>query len=160
MEIILICIVIAILLFVAAFVTRRRFGLLGLALAAGSLLSGIWGYDAGLIAGSLGISSGSLTSAIITSLIVLLPAGVLLFHGYTYKTLVGRIIGASLFTLLALAFLVEPLGHVLMLQGFGADVYSWLVSNRTAIIGVGLIIAVVDLFLTKPANLSGRRHER
>jgi hypothetical protein len=159
MEVILICIVIAILLFGAAFITRRRFGLLGLALAAGSLLSGIWGFDAGLVAGSLGIPSGAVTSAVILALIVLLPAGVLLFHGYTYKTLVGRIIGASLFTLLALAFLIEPLGHVLVLQGFGADVYLWLANNRTAIIGVGLIIAVVDLFLTKPAHLSGRRHE-
>ncbi len=160
MEVILICIVIAILLFVAAFMAKRRFGLLGLALAAGSILSGIWGYDAGLVASSLGIPSGTLTSAVILSLIVLLPAGVLLFHGYTYKTLVGRVIGASLFTLLALAFLIEPLGHVLVLQGFGANVYSWLVSNRTAIIGVGLIIAVVDLFLTKPAHLSDRRHVR
>jgi len=160
MEIILICIVIAILLFVAAFITRRRFGLLGLALAAGSLLSGIWGYDAGLITDSLGAPSGSLTTAITMSLIVLLPAGVLLFHGYTYKTLVGRVIGASLFTLLALAFLIEPLGYVLALQGFGANVYSWLVNNRTAIIGVGLIIAVVDLFLTKPAHSSDRRYIR
>jgi len=160
MEVILICVIIAILLFGAAFITRRRFGLLGLALAAGSLLSGIWGFDAGLIAGSLGIPSGAVTSAVILALIVLLPAGVLLFHGYTYRTLVGRIIGASLFTLLALAFLIEPLGRVLVLQGFGADVYSWLANNRTAIIGVGLIIAVVDLFLTKPAHLSSRRHER
>jgi len=160
MEVILICVIIAALLFGAAFITRRRFGLLGLALAAGSLLSGIWGFDAGLIAGSLGIPSGAVASAVIIALIVLLPAGVLLFHGYTYKTLVGRIIGASLFTLLALAFLIEPLGRVLVLQGFGADVYSWLANNRTAIIGVGLIVAVVDLFLTKPAHLSSRRHER
>lgn len=157
MEIIIICVVIAILLFASAFITRRRFGLLGLALAAGSLLSGIWGYDAGLIASGLGIPTGSLTTAITMAVLVLLPAVVLLFHGYTYKTYVGRVIGASLFTLLALAFLIEPLGHVLMPTGFGADVYSWLNINREAIIGFGLIVAVVDLFLTKPAHLSDRR---
>lgn len=157
MEIIIICVVIAILLFASAFITRRRFGLLGLALAAGSLLSGIWGYDAGLIASGLGIPTGSLTTAITMAVLVLLPAVVLLFHGYTYKTYVGRVIGASLFTLLALAFLIEPLGHVLMPTGFGADVYNWLNINREAIIGFGLIVAVVDLFLTKPAHLSDRR---
>jgi hypothetical protein len=160
MEVILICIVIALALFVSAFITKRRFGLLGLALATGSILSGIWGYNAGLVASFFGIPSGPITSAVVLALIILLPAGVLLFHGYTYKTLVGRVIGASLFTLLALAFLVEPLGHVLMLHGYSANVYVWLQSNRTVIIGFGLTIAIVDLFFTKPAHLSNKRRMR
>lgn len=160
MDIILICLAVAALLFGAAYITKRRFGLLGLALASGSILSGIWGYDAGLISSSLGFPSSAVNSAIILSLIILLPSGVLLFHGNTYKTLVGRVIGASFFTILALAFLIEPLGRVLTLQGFGLDVFSWLVGNRTVIIGIGLIVAVVDLFLTRPAHLSDRRHER
>ncbi len=142
----------------SAFVTKRRFGLLGLALAAGSILSGIWGYDAGLLISSLGIfPSGPLTAAATLAAIVLLPSVVLLFHGYTYKTIVGRIIGALLFTLLALAFLVEPLGHALALEGAGVDVYTWLVNNREVIIGIGLVIAVVDLFLTKPAHLAEKK---
>jgi hypothetical protein len=160
MEVIFVCSIIALALFVSAFITKRRFGLLGLALAAGSLLSEIWGYDAGLIASVLGFPSGPLTSAVLIALIILLPAVILLFHGYTYKSLIGRIIGASLFTLLALALLVEPLGHILVLQGFGSDVYAWLTNNRSIIIGVSLIVAVVDLFLTKPAHLSDKRRGR
>ena len=159
MDVILIFVAIAAALFVSSYMHKRRFGLLGLALAAGSLLSGIWGYDAGLVVSALGIPSGPLTSAVTLSIIILLPAIVLLFHGYTYNTRIGRIVGASLFTLLALAFLIEPLGHVLVLQGFGANVYDWLVDNRMMIIGAGLTIAVVDLFLTKPAHLSDRRHK-
>lgn len=65
-----------------------------------------------------------------------------------------------MFTLLALAFLIEPLGHVVALQGFGAEVYNWLDTNHTMIIGAGLIAAVVDLFLTKPAHLSAKRGKR
>ena len=160
MEVIIICLIIAVALFASAFIAKRRFGLLGLALAAGSLLSGIWSYEAGLIAGLVGIPTGPLTVATTSAIIVLLPAVVLLFHGDTYKTLVGRIIGASLFTLLATAFLIEPLSHVLTLQGFGANVYKWLVDNRTMVIGAGLIAAVVDLFLTKPANLTGKHNKK
>jgi len=160
MEVILICVVIALALFISTFITKRRFGLLGLALATGSILSGIWGYNAGLVASFFGIPSGSITSAVILALIILLPACILLFHGYTYRTLVGRVVGASLFTLLALAFLVEPLGHVLLLQGYSANAYDWLLNNRTVIIGFGLIIAIVDLFLTKPARLSDKRRMR
>lgn len=158
MTIILISIFIAAVLFGSAFMARRRFGLLGLALAAGSLLSSIWGYDVGLVVSGLGAPSSQLTSAVVSSLIILLPAGALLFHGYTYKNLIGRIVGASLFTLLAFAFLIEPLGHVLVLQGTGAVVHSWLMGNRTIIIGLGMVIAVVDIFLTKPAKLSEKRH--
>jgi len=160
MEVILICIIIALALFMSAFITKRRFGLLGLALATGSILSGIWGYNAGLVASFFGIPSGSITSAVVLALIILLPACILLFHGYTYRTLIGRVVGASLFTLLALAFLVEPLGHVLLLQGYSANAYDWLLNNRTVIIGFGLIIAIVDLFLTKPARLSDKRRMR
>lgn len=159
MEVVITCVIIAFVLFMAAFVARRRFGLLALAMAAGSILSGIWGYNAGLVASVLGIPSGPITSSIILALIILLPAGVLLFHGYTYKTLIGRIVGASLFTLLAFAFLIEPLGHVLVLHGTGANIYALLIDNRSDIIGIGLIVAVVDLFLTKPARSRHDRHE-
>lgn len=159
MEIIIIYLIIVIVLFTATFITKRRFGLLGLALAAGSILSGIWGYNAGLVASLLGIPTSALSTAVVSAFILLLPAGVLLFHGSRYKTLVGRIIGASLFTLLATAFLVEPLSHVLMPQGFGANVYDWLVDNSTTIIGAGLIAAIVDLFLTKPAHLHNKHHK-
>jgi hypothetical protein len=159
MEIVLIFIIIVLVLFVPAFVAKRRFGLLGLALAAGSLLSSIWGYDVGLVVSGLGIPTSLFTTAVILSLIILLPAGILLFHGSTYKTLIGRVIGASLFTLLAFAFLIEPLGRVLMPTGFGLDVYHWLINNHTFIIGAGLIIAVFDLFFTKPAHLTDKRRK-
>ena len=159
MDIILICILIAAVLFAASFIHKRRFGLLGLALAAGSLLSGIWGYNAGLIVSALGFPSGPVATAVTMAAIVLLPAAILLFHGSRYHNLFGRVLGASMFTLLALAFLIEPLSHVLMPQGVGADVYKLLVDNRNVIIGFGLIAAVVDLFLTKPAHLSEKHHK-
>jgi hypothetical protein len=142
----------AVVLFVAAFITRRRFGLLGLALAAGSILSTIWSFDAGLVVGAVGIvPPGQLTTAVTLSLIVLLPAIVLLFHGYTYKSLIGRIVGAILFTLLALAFLVQPLGVALPLDGIGTNIYEQLVKYKEVIISIGMVLAVLDLFFTKPA---------
>lgn len=158
MNVVLTFSILAVILFISAYITRRRFGLLGLALAAGSILSGLWSYDADLVVGATGLfPSGPLTTAITLSLIVLLPSGILLFHGYTYKNVLGRIFGAFLFTVLALAFLVEPLGHALTLEGFGVDVYNQLVQNKDLIIGLGLVLAVVDLFLTKPAHLANKK---
>ncbi len=150
--------VIALILFISSYVTKRRFGLLGLALAAGSILSGLWGFDAGLVVSATGIfPNGPLTTAVVLSVIVLLPSVILLFHGYAYKTVVGRILGALLFTILALAFLVEPLGHALPLTGFGVDFYNWLVQNKDSIIGFGMTFAVIDLFFTKPAYIAEKK---
>ena len=161
MDIIIIFAIIAVLLFVASFIAKRRFGLLALALAAGSILSGIWSYDAGLLVGSLGVfPNGPLTTAVTLAVIVLLPAIVLLFHGYSYKTTGGRVFGALMFTLLALAFLVEPLGFALPLEGMGADVYTWLVEYKEVIISVGMVLAVIDLFFTKPAAITEKQSKK
>jgi hypothetical protein len=152
MNVVVVFAALAVVLFVSALITRRRFGLLGLALAAGSILSTIWSYDAGLVVGAIGVfPTGPLTTAVTLSLIVLLPAIVLLFHGHTYKNLIARIVGAFLFTFLALAFLVEPLGFALPLEGAGLDIYTQLVQYKEVIISIGMILAVIDLFFTKPA---------
>lgn len=148
----------AVALFLGAFMSKRRFGLLGLALTAGATLSSIWSYDAGLVVSSTGlVPDGPLTNAIALSLIVLLPAIILLFHGYTYKENAARVIGSLLFMMLALAFLVEPIGFALPLQGVAADVYQWLVRYKEVIISVGVVLAIVDLFFTKPKLLEKDR---
>ena len=159
---IIVFVVVALLLFGGAFVSRRRFGLLGLALTAGATLSTIWNYEAGLVVSSLNIvPAGPLTQAVTQSAVVLLPAVVLLFHGQTYKTLVSRLVGAAFFTVLACAFLVEPIGYALPLSGQGAEIYGMLRANRDLIVSIGVILAVLDLFFTKPAHLmekASRKH--
>jgi hypothetical protein len=143
----------ALVLFAGAFVSKRRFGLLGLALTAGATISTIWEYDAGLLLSSTGlVPNGPVTQAVTLSLLVLLPALLLLFHGYRYKNMFSRIVGSLLFTILALAFLVEPIGYVLPLEGVGADVYNQIKNYKDIIISGGVVLAVVDLFFTKPAK--------
>ncbi len=151
----------ALVLFAGAFISKRRFGLLGLALTAGATLSTIWSYDAGLVVSSTGlVPEGVITQAVTQSLVVLLPAILLLFHGYTYKNVVGRIIGSVLFAVLALAFLVEPIGYALPLEGIGADVYGFLNNYKEVIISIGVILAIADLFFTKPAAVAERSRRR
>lgn len=142
----------AIILFAGAFISKRRFGLLGLALTAGATLSTLWSYDAGLMVSSTGLfPEGVVTQAVTQSLVVLLPAILLLFHGYAYKNFVSRTIGSLLFAVLALAFLIEPISFALPLEGMGAQVYDTVREYRDVIISVGVILAVVDLFFTKRA---------
>ena len=148
---------VAILLFTGAFISKRRFGLLGLALTAGATLSTIWSYDAGLVVSGIGIvPKGEITQAVTQSLVVLLPAILLLFHGTTYRNNIARIFGSLMFTVLALAFLVEPIGYALPLDGTGAVVYDRIKEYKDTIISIGVVLAIVDLFFTAPAHFSGR----
>ncbi len=147
-------VLIPIVLFVVSFFAKRRFGLLGLALAAGSLLSGVWGYDAGLIASGLGFPSNIYVDSIISSIIILLPSILLLFHGYAYKNVFSRTIGALMYTILAMALLFVPLISVFPPSGIGSSIINAFSSSSKFIVGVCLIGAVIDLFLTKPSDNS------
>lgn len=161
MVIIGIVIAIAAALFAGAYMTKRRFGLLGLALTAGATLSTIWSYEAGLVVSATGlVPAGPITTAVTLGAVTLLPAVVLLFHGYAYKDNFSRFVGALLFALLAVAFLVEPLEYVVALEGEAAQVYSWLVDHRSIIISIGVILSVLDLFFTKPAALAERSRKK
>jgi len=152
---------VALALFFGAFISKRRFGLLGLALTAGATLSTIWSYNAGLVVAATGVvPDGVVTQAVAQSLVVLLPAILLLFHGYSYKGVVGRVVGALLFTVLALAFLVEPLSYALPLDGAGGAVYSTIRQYKEIIISAGVILAIIDLFFTKPAHLAEKSHKK
>lgn len=137
-------------LFATAFFTKRRFGVLGLALAAGAMLSTLWVGDLTPIIAKAGIEIikpplGSLVSA---GLIVT-PALVLLFSGPTYKTLRQRVIGAVAFAILATSLLLEPLGSALVIDGVGKTVYDFFVQYHASIITVALVLAVLDLLVTK-----------
>jgi hypothetical protein len=158
MENIVVCAVAAVGLFGATFSSKRRFGLLGLGLAAGSVLSDVWSSSSSVIVTILGIDKSPLTSAIVLCLIILLPSIILLFSGSTYKTTAGRLIGSILFAVLAMAFLTKPLGETLNFSGLLANIYSCFVANRGLIIGVGVSFAVVDsLSIRQTQNHSHQR---
>lgn len=138
--------IVLLLLFGLAYVTKRRFGVLGLALAAGSMLSELWAAqltplvrEAGLV-----VQSPPLITVVSVAL-VLLPAVFLLFSGPSYRDTGRRVLGAFLFAALAFALLIEPLGSALVLQAEGRTIYEFFSDNQVYIVTIGLIIAVVDL---------------
>lgn len=156
---VVICVLIILAIFISFYMSKRRFGLFGLALAAGSILSGAWAYEAGSMVSALGVDLSPVVTAIISAVIIILPAYLLISHGHKNKTALGRLISSALFTGLAVAFLVVPLGSIFILQGTAVDIYNQMVGFRDLIIGAGLIVAVLDLFFTKSVKSSDKKHE-
>jgi len=159
MNIALIFIVVLALLFGLAFLTKRRFGVLGLALAAGAMLSSLWAATLTPILEQAGFNVQALPLLTLVSVsLVLLPAILLLFSGPSYKEMVPRLIGAFLFASLALALLVEPLGSAVILTGQSKEVYDFFAANRVYIVTLGLVAALVDLLATHSSR--HRKHTK
>lgn len=141
------------ILFALAFLTKRRFGVLGLALAAGSMLSDLWAETLTPIVAEAGVSVDVPPLITVVSVgLVLLPAILLLFSGPSYKEMAPRIVGALLFASLAFALVIEPLGSALVLQDQGKQVYDFVASNRVYIVTIGLAIALLDILATRTSK--------
>ncbi len=153
MNVVVIVLGIIAVLFALTFITKRRFGVLGLALAAGAILSELWAADITPFVQKAGfVMSAPPMETIVASAIVLLPAILLLFSGPTYSKKTHRVIGAAAFGLLAAAFLLEPLGNALVLTPESQRVYQMLSDNRVWIITGGIIFALIDLLTVKSAK--------
>lgn len=158
MNVIIILIVLVLALFAGAFLSRRRFGVLGLGLSAGAIISPIWGDNASFVVSATGlVTEGPLVNAIALSTLILVPAILFMFHGYTYKHIFGRIIGSLLFTLLAAAFLAGPIGAAFTLTGPVGNVYQWIVSNHELIVSIGVAFAVADFLISRTAHKSEKK---
>lgn len=141
--------VIVFALFLLPYVFKKRFGVLVLAIASGSILNSIWAYDIGLIAKGLGFPDSSITPYLVSILIILAPALIIIFQVQKVHNSFYKFIGSILFSVIALSFIIEPVGRVLLLTNLNSSVYNWFFQSRYMIMGFGLIISLVDIFFTK-----------
>jgi hypothetical protein len=148
--------VIILALFGLVFFTRRRMGVLGLALAAGAMLATMWVGELTPIIASAGvvIIQPPLES-LVSSFLILLPAILLLSNGAKYTNPSQRIIGATTFALLAIALLLPSIGSALVIDDTGRPIYDFFDHYRTLIVTVGLTLSILDIISTKLPKRSG-----
>lgn len=142
--------VLAALLFGGVYLTKRRFGILGLALAGGSVMAGYWGEVGGLFFAAMDIYIGVLSPENLALIVItLLPALMLLLRGPSYHSSFQRLGASVLFTLLALALVLDPLQSLLVANPTGAVIFSNLMRYRELIIAGGLALAFIDILFIK-----------
>ena len=138
------------LLFGLAYLTKRRYGVLGLALAAGSMISSLWVSDVTPMLVNVGVTmTRPPLESVVSAGLILLPALLLITSGPAYLKTPQRVIGALLFAVFAGVLLLQPLGSALIMEGVGQQVYLFLGQNRQIIITLCMTAAIIDLLLTK-----------
>lgn len=142
-------------LFAVAFVTKRRFGVLGLGLATGAFMSGLWVGDLTPLIASTGVELvRPPLESVVSAALILLPATLLLMSGPTNKAGLSRLLGAVLFAVFAGVLLLEPLGSALIIEGIGQTIYDTLVAYRNPIITICLALALFDILGVKTPKVA------
>ncbi len=142
----IVIVVVAIALFGLAFVTKRRFGVLGLALAAGVVLAqSATNYVSDFLQ-QQALPVAPLTyDGTATIILILLPALILLVGGPTYSSKKAAIIGALGFALLGTFFLLGPLTTALPTTDTAVrNVLVVVAQSQDIIVIVALVLALLD----------------
>lgn len=161
MDVALLFAILLVILFGLAFITKRRFGVLGLALAAGAMLSSLWADKLTPVIEQAGVVvERPPLATIVAATMVLLPAVVLFVSGPMYREMPARLAGAFMFAALAVALLVEPLGSAMLLTGDSKKIYDFFVENQVFIVTVGLIVAVIDILFTRHPRYGSSKHSK
>jgi hypothetical protein len=142
-------------LFALAYFTKRRFGVLGLALCAGSLLSASWTATLTPWVESQGVVFVSPPlSAVVSTVLILGPAVLLLFSGPTYSSMIQRIAGSVAFALLAFVFLLQPIGVAFVFDDSTGQIYGAVQQSSNLIIVAGITAALADILITRTPHRS------
>jgi hypothetical protein len=140
-------------LFLLSFLTKRRFGVLGLALAAGSLLGINWTGTLTPFIEQQGVKLVAPPLAtIVNSVLILGPPLILLAGGPTYSKVLWRVFGSLAFATLSVVFLLDSIGTALQLDGAGLAAYKFLLTYKSIIIVIGLVAAIIDVFFTRKSK--------
>lgn len=152
---------IAVALFALAFLTKRRFGVLGLGLSAGALLSGSWSGQVATFFTQQGITiSGFSTQALAVCLLTLAPALLLLIGGPTYSKKMLALVGSAGFALLGLLLV---LGSITPLTNAPTNVQNILdlaTTYQPGLVALGVALAVIDMFLARSPGKFSRKHDK
>lgn len=134
------------LLFLLAFTTGRRFALLGLGVAAGTLLANQAAPWLEEVFVSIEPYLGGISPTQATTiLLVLLPSLVLLLTGPKYGSKKSRFVSALLYTVMA-GFAILP--FVLSDVDLPTNIKSVIVNFQTSAIALGIVLALLDNILS------------
>lgn len=136
---------VVVVLFLLGFMSKRRFGTLGLALAAGALLASQLTTWLSAYIKEFDIETGSLTTRAAASIVLtLLPAVLLLFSGPAYTKRIHAVIGAIAFALMGALLIIGPLSIGLPKDLAAQSTLSFIAQYSDILIAVGILGAVAD----------------
>ena len=148
-------------LFVLAFVTKRRFGVLALVVAVSYMVYQLWAIELGDLVAGVAIPGVDLPVSVVVGLLALcVPSVVVLFlGGPTYHTKRGRLVGALLYVVAVAVF-----GLVLLTGSSEGELLTGVLVEQflqyqNYLVTAVVAAAIVDIVLTRTAHGGGEAHK-
>lgn len=156
---VVIILIILVCLTLLAFSSKRRFGVLGLALCGGLVLSQQLAHDMSNVLETNSVPVQPLAySSAASVLLILLPAFILLVSGPKYVGKRAQLIGSIGFGVFATIILLGPLTADLpTLDPTIKPVLDMIAANKAWILSTGVIVAVIDMFAAHSLKMPGRK---
>jgi hypothetical protein len=138
-----------VVLFLLAFFTKRRFGYLGLGLAAGVLLNQLVGGWLGDLLQSSGLNISPLQPKdLVTIVLTILPSVLLLWTGPKHHQKLGRFFTSLLYALITTALILIPITTAFPVDDANArNVLSFIHDIQLPLLTFGIVLAIVDILL-------------
>lgn len=137
------------LLFALSYVVKRRFGVLVLALLAGSLLADLWTEALTPLVASAGIVTvRPPLSSLVALVVTLAPAFILFLGGPVAHAKHERLFGSLIFALVATMLSFHWLNDALVIDGAGQVLHDFLSQYQALILTAGVIAAIFDVLMT------------
>ena len=156
MSYILVFIAMAALLFALSFIVKRRFGVLVLALLAGSLLANLWTETLTPFVASTGIVTiRPPLSSLVALTVTLAPAFVLFLGGPVANRKHERLLGSLVFAIVATMLSFNWLNDALVIDGAGRVLHDFLTQYQALILTAGVIAAIFDVLMTHTVRHAG-----
>ena len=151
--------VILFFIFCASFLSKLRFGTLGLGLAAGALLASKSSRDVAMVLQQNDVSLFDFSSVSLAAMILtLLPALILLVSGPTYESKKMAFLGSLGFALMGTMLLLGPISNDLLITDVNTSmIFNFTATYENILIAGGVVLAVIDSWLTHNFKPLGKK---
>lgn len=142
---------VAVALFLLAFLTKRRFGVLGLGLAAGALLANSWTTWLADALTAQGIAIDGFSNHNLAAIILIIaPALILLGGGPKYHKPMAAVIGGLGFAVMGFLLTLSLLqGSINTTDQATKQLIAFTSQYQSGLVALGVVIAVIDMFLAQ-----------
>ena len=146
-------------LFFLAFFTKRRFGYLGLGLAAGVLLNQLAGGLLSDLLSGTGLNVDPLQPKDVVAIILtILPSVLLLWTGPKHHQKLGRFLTSLLYALITTALILLPITQAFPVEDANARNILTLISDvQIPLLTFGIILAILDILLPSKLDKSSKK---
>jgi hypothetical protein len=145
------------ILFLPSYLLKKRFGVLGLSLAAGALISAYLETPATALLESQGVTLVQPPlSSVVAIALVLLPPFILFLGGPSHDKNIHRIVGSLLFAVMAFLLILPQLQNIFLIEPAANEMLDVIAKYKNWIISGLIIYAILDTMATRLGWLKGR----